>query len=39
VGVQNKTIDIPRLSNEENVYRAIMQMDKNKAPNSDGFPA
>jgi hypothetical protein len=48
--IESNIDDIPQLSEEENriltagfsekeVYDAIMQMEKNKAPGSDGFPA
>jgi hypothetical protein len=48
--VESFNHDIPQLSHEENdilvkdfsekeVFDAIMQMEKNKAPGPDGFPA
>jgi hypothetical protein len=48
--IESNIDDIPQLSEEENriltagfsekeVYDAIMQMGKNKAPGPDGFPA
>jgi hypothetical protein len=48
--VESETSDVPQISEEENailtapftekeVYDALMQMDRNKAPGPDGFPA
>jgi hypothetical protein len=48
--IESETIDIPQISDEESsiwcakftkkdIHDAIMQMEKNKAPGPDGFPA
>ena len=48
--IESKNLDMPQLSTQENeiltanfseeeIYNAIMQMEKNKVPGPDGFPA